>query len=180
MGIFESLQSLLGGPQQPQRREYQEFVRRYDEGPPWAGISDQEAASRYQQVAAQLPPEAYREAAEEAFARLSPQERLQLGRYLQQQARQRGAAVPDLDRDGIDDRLQDPGYLARATGQLQQRQPDLLGQLLGSALGGGGRQPAGGPGAGAGGLGEVLSNPLAKAALAGIAAAALKRAMGGR
>jgi hypothetical protein len=51
MGVFESLQSLPGGLQHPQRRGYQDFARRYDDGPPWAGISDREAASRYQQVA---------------------------------------------------------------------------------------------------------------------------------
>ena len=172
MGLFEGLQGLLGGrqgAQQPQQQQdYQDFVRRYDDGPPWAGVSDQEAAQRYQQVAPRLSPQEYEQAAQEAFARLSPQERLELGRYLQQQSRQRGATVPDLNRDGIDDRLQDPAYLARATGQLQQQQPDLLGQLLGGAMGGGNRAPAGTAG-NAGGLGEVLSHPLAKAALAGVA-----------
>jgi hypothetical protein len=175
MGVFEGLQSLLGGGpggQQQQRQDYQDFVRRYDEGPPWAGVSDQEAAQRYQQVAPRLSPQEYEESAQEAFARLSPQQRQQLGRYLQQQARQQGVEVPDLNRDGIDDRLQDPAYLAHAAGQMQQQQPGLLGQLLGGA-------PAGGSGSagGSGGVGEVLASPLAKAALAGIAAVAVKRMM---
>jgi hypothetical protein len=176
MGLFEGLQSLLGGGQggQPQQRrqEYQDFVRRYDEGPPWTGVSDQEAAQRYRQVAPRLSPQEYQESAQEAFARLSPQERLELGRYLQQRARQQGVDAPDLNRDGIDDRLQDPAYLARAAGQVDRQQPGLLGQLLGGGGGGGG-------GAG-GGVGEVLANPLAKAALAGIAAVAVKRMMANR
>ena len=135
MGLFEGLQGLLGGGggrgqgDQQQRRDYQDFVGRYEQGAPWDGISDQEAAQRYQQVAPRLSPQEYQESAQEAFARLSPQERLQLGQHLRQRARQQGVDVPDLNRDGIDDRLQDPAYLAQATGQLHQQQPGILGDL---------------------------------------------------
>ena len=132
---------------------------------PWDGISDQEAYSRYQQVAPQLSPQMYQESAQEEFSRLTPEQRLQLGQYVQQQTRQQGLNVPDLNRDGIDDRLQDPAYLARATGQLQQQQPGILGDLLGG--GGGGGQ-------------SMMQSPIAKAALAGIAAMAVKKMMSGR
>ena len=162
MGM-DMLGQLLGGGQR--REEYQDFVNRYDTGAPWDGISDQEAYSRYQQVAPQLPPQMYQESAQEAFSRLTPQQRLQLGQHLQQQTRQQGLNVPDLNRDGIDDRLQDPAYLARATGQLHQQQPGILGDLLGG--GGGGGQ-------------GMLQSPVAKAALAGIAAVAVKKMMSGR
>ena len=162
MGM-DMLGQLLGGGQR--REEYQDFVNRYDTGAPWDGISDQEARSRYQQVAPQLSPEMYQESAQEAFSRLTPQQRLQLGQHLQQQTRQQGYNIPDLNRDGIDDRLQDPAYLARATGQLQQQQPGILGDLLG-----------GGDGGGQG----MLQSPVAKAALAGIAAVAVKKMMSGR
>ncbi len=161
MGM-DLLGQLLGGGQR--REEYQDFVNRYDTGAPWDGISDQEARSRYQQVAPQLSPQMYQESAQEAFSRLTPQQRLQLGQHLQQQTRQQGYNIPDLNRDGIDDRLQDPAYLARATGQLQQQQPGILGDLLG---GGGGGQ-------------GMLQSPVAKAALAGIAAVAVKKMMSGR
>ncbi len=163
MGLLDDL---LGGGQQ--RREYQDFATRYDQGAPWTGISDQEAVNRYQQVATRLPPDQYQQSAQEAFARMSPQERLAFGRELQQQSRQRGVDIPDFNRDGIDDRLQDPGYLAQVTGGMQQRQPGMLEQMLG----GGGRGGGGG-----GGMGQMLNNPLAKAALAGIAAMAVKRMM---
>ncbi len=152
------LESILGGGKQ--RSDWDDFVTRYDQGPPWAGISDDEAVRRYDQVARQLPPQQYEEAARDAFDRMSPQERLAFGRELQQQSRQRGLDIPDLDGDGIDDRLQDPGYLAQVTGGMQRRQPGMLEQLLGGGGGGGG-------------------NPLAKGALAGIAAMAAKRFMGG-
>ena len=108
----------------------------------------------------------YQESAQEAFSRLSPQQRLQLGQHLQQQTRQQGYNVPDLNQDGIDDRLQDPAYLAQATGQLHQQQPGILGDLLGGGSGGGGQ--------------SMLQSPIAKAALAGIAAMAVKKVMSGR
>ena len=117
--------------------------------------------SRYQQVAPRLPPDVYQQSAQEAFARLSPQERLQFGQQLRQRAQQQNVNIPDINQDGIDDRLQDPRYLAQVTGQLHQQQPDLLGQLVGGA-------------------GQVMGNPVAKAALAGIAAMAVKRMMGPR
>src|SRR5919205_1593360 len=64
------LDSLLGSVQQ--RQEYQDFTQRYDQGPPWQGISDQEAYSRFQQVAPQLPPQVYQQSAHQAFERLDP------------------------------------------------------------------------------------------------------------
>ena len=151
------LENLLGGGKQ--RSGWDDFVNRYDQGPPWVGISDEEAVQRYDQVAGRLPAGAYEEAAREGVARMSPQERLEFGRYIQQQSRQRGMDIPDFNRDGIDDRLQDPDYLAGATSRMQQRQPGMLEQMLG----------------GGGGMGGMLSNPLAKAALAGIAAMAVKK-----
>ena len=155
------LQQLLGGGQQ---REYQDFAHRYDQGPPWEGISDQEALDRYHQVAPHLPPDIYQESAQEAFARLSPQERVQFGQHLRQRTRQHNLTFPDIDQDGIDDRFQDPRYLAQVTGRMHQEQPGLLGQLL-----------SGGGGGGEGG--SLLDNPLAKAALAGVTAMAVKRMM---
>ena len=163
MGL-DFLQNMLGGGQQ--RQEYHDFVNRYDQGPPWAGISDQEAVSRYQQVAPQLPPDMYQQSAEEAFARMSPQERQEFARHLQQRSRQQGAAFPDFNQDGIDDRYQDPRRLAQVTSRMEQQQPGILGQLLG--------------GGGGGGAGSMLDNPLAKAALAGVTAMAVKKMMGGR
>ena len=157
------LEQLLGGGQQQQ--EYQEFTQRYDQGAPWQGISDQEAYNRFQQVAPQLPPEMYQQSAQQAFARLDPQQRVQLAQYLQQQAQQQNVQFP---HQGGMEAFQDPGYLAQVTGQMHQQQPGILGQLLGGALGAGG---------GAGSQ-SMLDSPIAKAALAGIAAMAVKQMMG--
>jgi hypothetical protein len=73
-----------------------------------------------------------------------------------------------LNQDGIDDRLQDPDYLARTTTQAHQEQPGFLNQLFGG--GGGHKRGAGG---------GMLGNPLAKGVLGGIAAYGLSRMLGG-
>lgn len=177
---MDMLQNILGGGQ---RQQFQDFANRYQQGSPFDGISDQEALQNYQQVAPHLSPQQWQESAQESFARLSPQQRMELGRYLQQGAQQQGYSFPDMNHDGIDDRTQDPRYLAQMAGQMRQQQPGLFSQLLGSALGGGGMGGGSGMlgGGGAGGnVGQLLNNPIAKAALAGIAATAMQRMMSGR
>ena len=174
---MDLLQNIFGGGQQ--RQQYQDFVNRYDQGAPWDGISDDEAVANYRQVAPHLSPQQYQESAQEAFARLTPQQRMQLGQFMAQQSRQQGHTFPDFNGDGLDDRYQDPRYLAQAAGHMQQQQPGLLEQMLGGALGGGmgatsARQ------AGGGNIGGMLNHPIAKAALAGIAATAAKQMLSGR
>jgi hypothetical protein len=99
---------------------------------------------------------------------MSPEERVQFGRYMAQEAQRQGHDFIDLNQDGIDDRLQDPEYLARTTTQVHQQQPGLLNQLFG-----GGGHAGGGTG------GSLLSSPLAKGVLGGIAAYGLSRMLGG-
>jgi hypothetical protein len=158
---------LFGGSEQ----EHKDFVDRYQQGP--RAISDEEAAARYQQVAPNLPPDVYQQSAQDVFAQMSPEQRVQLGQQLIQSARQQGHSFPDVNQDGIDDRLQDPEYLARTTTQLHQQQPGLLNQVLGSL--GGGHAGVGHTGGGGG----MLSSPLAKGVLGGIAAYGVSRMLGG-
>ncbi len=73
----------------------------------------------------------YLQAAKEVFARMSPEGRVRFGRYLGQKAQQQGHTFIDLNQDGIDDRLQDPTFLAHKTMQVRQEQPGLLSQLFG-------------------------------------------------
>ncbi len=160
------LQNLFGGNQETEN-DYRDFVNRYEQGSPHEGYSDEEVSRRYQQVSRQVSPDIYQESAQEAFSRMSPQERMQFGQNLRSSAQQQNFNFPDLDQDGQDDRFQDPNYLAQATGRIHQQQPDMLGQLMngvGSLTGGtGGSSP--------------LGNPLVKGALAGIAAMAVKKMM---
>ena len=108
------LQQLLGGGQQ--RQDYQDFVNRYEQGPPHEGYADQEVLDRYQQVAPQLPPQAYQQAAQSAFERMSPEERGQFAQYVQQQAQQQGMGLPGFQGGGMGS-YQDPGILAHAMTQ---------------------------------------------------------------
>ena len=182
------LGQLFGGDDDNQRQRAMDFTNRYDQGAPYDGISDDEAYGHYQQISGQIPPDVYQQSAQEAFSRMGPQERIQFGQHLQQQARQQG--IHDSAWDEDDNQYQDPGYLAQVTSRLDQQQPGMLGQLLGG--GGGGGLMGGGGGLlggtntgmggvlGGGGGGGMLANPLAKAALGGIAAMAMKKMMSGR
>jgi len=154
------LQSLLGGGQQ--RDDAQNFVDRYHQGAPYQDISNQEAMSRYQQVATQLPPQQYQASAEEVFSQMSPQERQGFAQHLQQQAQAQNISIPDMNQNGVDDRMEDPRALAQYTTQIHQQDPGLMGRIMGGT----GEQ-------------QVLDNPMAKVALAGIAAVALKHMMSG-
>jgi hypothetical protein len=156
MGLLDNL---LGGGSQ--RQHVQDFVQRYEQGRPWEGVSDEEAAQHYNNVAQQMDPQDYRVAAEEAMNRLSPEERTELAEHLRQQARQQDVNFPGLHDTP---NLEHPGVLAGLMSAMHGQQPGILGQLLG--------------GSSAGGSG-VQSN-VAKAALAGIAAIGLKKVMGGR
>jgi hypothetical protein len=164
MGLLDSV---LGNTQQ--RQDLQNYVQRYQQGAPHEGYSDQEVLQRYQQVAPQLGQQDYLNAAEQAFNRMSPQERGQFGQFVQQQAQTQGVSVPGFGQGASPEAYQDPHYLAQQAAQLHQQQPGLLGQLLGGGGAGGASQ---GQGQG------LISSPVAKAALAGIAAIAVSNALG--
>ena len=59
------------------QRDDQDFVDRFRQGP--GAISEEEASSRYEQVAPNLPPDVYQQSAQEVFAHLTPEQRMQLG-----------------------------------------------------------------------------------------------------
>jgi hypothetical protein len=146
----------------------QNYVQRYQQGPPHEGYSDQEVMQRFQQVAPQLGPQEFQQAAVQAFNNMSPDQRTQFGQYVQQQLQAQGIPMQGFNQaQGSQQNYQDAGYLAQQATQLHQQQPGLLGQLLGG-------------GGSSGGGGGLLANPAAKAALAGIAAMAISNAMGGR
>jgi hypothetical protein len=156
------LENLFGGHQQ--RQDTQDFINRYQQGSPTEGYTGQEALQRYQQIAPQLPPNQYQQAAEQAFNQMSPEQRTQFMQYLQQQAMQQGYQLPAQQMP--QQQNQNAGQLAQMVTQMHQQQPGVLGQLLGGGGGGGGE------------MGQMLENPVAKMALAGIAAYAAKQVLG--
>jgi hypothetical protein len=159
MGILDDL---LGGGQR--QREFKDFVNRYEQGHPSEGYSDQEVAERYRDVAHAVPPDQYAQAAQEALARLSPEERAAFVTMLRERVRARGAALPSTVEP-------DPRDLGHVLSDLHQK-PGQLRDILG-----GGDAP--GQAAGPGALSSIFASPLAKAALAGIAAMVVKRVMQG-
>jgi hypothetical protein len=159
MGILDEL---LGGGQR--QRDFKDFVNRYEQGHPSEGYSDQEVVERYRDVAHAVPPDQYAQAAQEALSRLSPQERAAFVKMLQERAQARGTALPRQVGS-------EPRDLGQVLTDLHQK-PGQLRDLLG---GGGAQAQAEGPSA----LTSILASPLAKAALAGIAAMVVKRVMQG-
>jgi hypothetical protein len=93
---------------------------------------------------------------------MSPQERIQFGQFVQQQMQTQQTSVPAFGQGTSPQAYGDPRYLAEQTTQLHQQQPGMLTQLLDGGSGGG-----------------MLASPVAKAALAGVAAMAVSNAMGG-
>jgi hypothetical protein len=159
MGILDEL---LGGGQR--QRDFRDFVSRYEQGHPSEGYSDQEVVERYRDVAHAVPPDQYAQAAQEALARLSPQERAAFVTMLQERAQARGAALPQQIGS-------EPWDLGQVLTNLHQK-PGQLRDLLG-----GGEAQARAEGSSA--ITNILASPLAKAALAGIAAMVVRRVMQG-
>jgi hypothetical protein len=159
MGILDDL---LGGGQL--QRDFTDFVNRYEQGHPSEGYSDQEVISRYGEVAHAVPPDQYGQAVQEALARLSPEERAEFLKMLQERAQARGVALPR--QMGSDP--EDLGQVVTGLHETPGRLRDLLG--------GGSGQPQA---AGSSPLASMFASPLAKAALAGIAAMVVKRVMQG-
>jgi hypothetical protein len=159
MGIVDEM--LSGGPLQ---NIYRDFVKRYEQGHPAEGYSDQEVVDRYRQVAHAVPPDQYAQAAQEALARLSPEERAEFVKMLQERAKTRGVALPQ--QVGTE-----PSDLGQVVTELHEK-PGQLSDILGDRS-----QPH--SGSESGGLTNILASPVAKAAMAGIAAMIARRVMRG-
>jgi len=156
------LDELLGSGQL--KRKFEDFVNRYEQGNPAEGYSDQEVVDRYRDVAHAVPPEQYAQAAQEALARLSPEERAEFVKMLQDRARERGVALPAQVGS-------DPKDLGQIVTDLHKKPGQLTDILRGES--------APPQGSGTSPLAGMFASPLAKAALAGIAAMVVKRVMRG-
>jgi hypothetical protein len=171
--VDQLLGGLFGGQDdedEPVRRQRAtDFIQRYEQGPPYEGIDDDEVIQNYRATAGRLSPQEYEEATAESLSRLSREERRELRRRLRQQ---RGAQMRDDDDD-------DPRVIARELSQVRQQGSDDplggLGGMLGGMLGGGGSSDQRGSAGG-----DLLGGPLGKAVLGGVAAFAMKKMMDNR
>jgi hypothetical protein len=160
MGILDDL---LGNEQL--QKQYKDFVKRYEQGDPSEGYSDQEVLKRYGEVSHAVPPDQYAQAAQEALGKLPPQDRAEFLKMLQERAAARGVKLPGKVAS-------DPRDLGKVLTDLHEK-PGQLRDILG--LGNGqpqGQAPGSNP------IGDMLSSPMAKAVLAGIAAMVVKRMTG--
>jgi hypothetical protein len=174
MDLFEIL---MGGGSK--RQEYEDFGRRYEQGPPWEGYTDQEVLDRYGEVAHKLPAADYEAAVREALSRLSPGEQAAFLRDLQDRTRGRESSLrePRQETGG-----RDLDQLARSVRELHE-EPGRLRDALTRQQGGEPRGVPGGidPAPPAPSLGEGLfQSPLAKAAIAGITAMLVRRMLSPR
>jgi hypothetical protein len=90
----------------------------------------------------------YELTAEEAFTRLSPDERRRFGRMMKQEGRTRNVDFADVDDDDDDDdaKYDNPKKLAKMARRSKKKDPGMLGSLLesfGGASGGGGKDSGG-------------------------------------
>ena len=155
MGILDEL---LGGGQR--QKDYKDFVDRYEQGDPSEGYSDQEVLKRYGEVSHAVPPDQYAQAAQEALGKLSPEDRAEFLKMLQERAAARGVKLPGKVAS-------DPKDLGKVLTDLHEK-PGQLRDILG------GGQPQG-QAPGSNPLINILKSPQAKAVLAGIAATVVKR-----
>src|SRR5262245_9000949 len=161
MGMLDEL--LAGGQLQ---REYKDFVNRHEQGDPSEGYSDQEVLQRYGEVSHAVPPDQYAQAAQEALSKLSPEERAAFVKMLQDRAAARGVT---LQRQ----LAPEPKDLGQVLTDLHV-QPGQLRDILGAGDAQTQQQASG-----SSPIIDILTSPMAKAVLAGIAAMVVKNVMGG-
>jgi len=173
--VDQLLGGLFGGQQQDDTNLRQErardFVDRYERGHPSEGYNNDEVLHNYRAVTDKLTPQQYEDAAADSFGRLSKEERRKLRRAMRQGGGGR-----------FEPASEDPRDLAKAASRFRQEEPS--GGGLASLFGfGGGDEPQK-----RGGLldaqqdqgGGLLDSGLAKAALAGVAAFAVKKVLDNR
>lgn len=145
------------------RGRARDFADRYDRGA-YDQMGDDEVIHNYRAASSRLSPEEYQTAAADAMRKMDPEQRRELRREMKRRSRDRYDATDDS-----------PEELAR-TMQRADQEDQGSGGLAGLFGFGGGdakhdnrAQPQGG------GIGAVLDNPLAKVAMAGVAAFAAKK-----
>ena len=137
---------------QNNRQMYEQYAQAHESGN-HEGIDPNQAYGHVQQFMRQAPPEMQQQVYQQHFEQMPYDQRQQFAQQAPPQYQQQ---------------------MGQGFYQMGQQQPGILQQLLGAA-GGRGTQ-GGGPG---GGMGGLLANPMAKAALVGIAGLAAKQLLGG-
>jgi hypothetical protein len=168
------LGGLFGGPDGDRvRSQARDFVSRYEQGAPHEGYTRDEVLERFQTARGAVGDDDMRDAARQAFQRMSPDQRREYKRAM----RQRGVQGFERDDDG-----DDPEILAQATQRFMKESPQQeqggLGGLFGGLFGGGQSEQR--PAPQQQNNDDFLDNPAVKAAMAGMAAFAMKKVLDNR
>lgn len=154
---MDILQNIFGGgnPDNHQQRS-QQYQQGYQRGN-FDDMDDQEVFDRYQRTVQHAPPDVLAQAHEEAFNRLPPQEQQQIFDRFRQANNDPSQPFqyPQLNQQGGQFGPRDMGPMVQ---QAQRQQPDLLQQAFGQ--------------------GGMLSSPMGKMAMAGVAAVVASKMMG--
>ena len=172
--VDSMLGGLFGGPDDDRvRSQAKDFVSRYEQGQPHEGYGRDEVLDNFRRASQSVGDDDMRDAARESFRRMSPEQRREYRRAM----RQRGA--PGFDRDDDND---DPEVLAQATQTFMKERPAQQdaggGGLFGGLFGGGHDQQQGH--AQPQQQDDLFDNPAVKAAMAGMAAFAMKKILDNR
>lgn len=168
-----SLKGLFGGGESTgDKAKAQDFIKRVTTGDPTQGYDDDEANEAVQTVIRNAPRETIDRAMQQSMGNLNDNQRAEFSQMLQQRTAQGRPATQASQGSnqggGIDDIL--GGLLGGGSGGGIG---DLLGGLLGGGDSGQSNQTQRG-GSQGGGLGDIMSNPIGRAALAGMAAFAMR------
>lgn len=120
----------------------------YDIQPRDRNFTDEQAIERYKYMLRTAPPEAIEQAHEEAFAKLTPEQRQMVLHDLLQ-------AAPQHEQASLSNAQDDPRTLARLATRAEVRQPGTLVQIFGGGMPGGYGSMYGGPGYGGYGYGGM-------------------------
>ncbi len=156
---MDVLKNIFGGgtPDNYEQRA-QQYHQGYQNGQgQYADLDPNDVYDRYQRTVQHAPPEVVQQAHEEVFNQMPMDQRQQIGDRFRQAHNDPNQAFqyPQMTGGPSD---YNPAQLGGMMRQAQQQQPDLLQGMLGQ--------------------GGALSNPMAKMAMAGVAAIAAQKLMG--
>ena len=160
--VDQLLGGLFGKPDDDddtRRGRARDFADRYERGA-FDQMGDDEVIQNYRAAASRLSPEEYQMAVADSLRRMPKEQRRELRREMRRRSRDRFDAADDS-----------PEELAKTMQRADQEEPGGGGLAGLFGLGGGDSQDGGGRS----GLQNVLDNPLAKVAMAGVAAFAAKK-----
>jgi hypothetical protein len=145
-----------------QQQMYEQYLQAHRSGD-HSQIDPTKAYENVQQFFRNAPPEMQQQVYQQHFEQMPYEQRQQ---YAQQ--------MPPPYQAYMDPN--DPQRMAQGFQQMGQQQPGLLQQILGGL---GGQSAAGGMGGSGAGMGGLLSNPMAKTALVGLAGVIAGHLLGG-